>query len=91
MNLSGVKVRPERSHQKLALWFTNKKNLKERITHPEHRLWRNKSKVPQLLLSVPREHKRVLTQKQYLLVFTRGIWSQHCAIVILKEVVCYES
>ena len=49
------------------------------------------NKVPQLLLSVPREHKRVLTQKQYLLVFTKGIWYKHCAVVILKEVVCYES
>ena len=66
MILSGVRVRPERSHQRLALWFTNKKNLKERITHPEYGLWKNKNKVPQLLLSVPREHKRVLMQKQYI-------------------------
>ena len=89
MFLSEVRFRPERSRQKLALWFTNKRNLKERITHPEYGLWRNK--VPQLPLSVPREHKRVLTQKQYLLVFTKGIWCKHCAVVILKEVVCYES
>ena len=58
------------------LWFINRANLRQRITHPEWGLWRNHSlsKEPKTLLSVPREHKNTLTQKSHSLKFASSFW-----------------
>ena len=96
MDLSGVRLRPIRSRQVPSLWFLNKDSLRQRSAHPEWGLWRGKLTSPQLLLSVPREHNNILSQKQYILIITNKPWytlkrCKCCVIVILKEVTCYES
>ena len=96
MDLSGVRLRPKRSRQVPSLWFLNKDSLQERLTHPEYGLWRSKPTSPQLLLSVPKEHNRVLYQKQYMLIITNKpshtLKTCKCSVaVILNEVTCYEN
>ena len=96
MDLSEVRLRPVRSRQVPSLWFLNKDSLRQRLTHPVWGLWRGKPTSPQLLLSVPWEHNKVLTQKQYLLIFANEPWHtlkccKYSVIVILQEVTCYES
>ena len=97
MDLAQVRTNPVRSKRGPDLWFINRANLRQRITHPEWGVSRNHSlsMEPQTLLSVSREHTNTLMQKTYSLKFANSLWHtlglcKCCAIVTLEEVTCYE-
>ena len=95
MDLTPVRTNRVRSNRGPDLWFINRANLRQRISHLEWGLWRNHSlsKEPQRLLSVPREHKNTLMQKTYSLKFANSFWhtlglGKCCAIATFEEVTC---
>ena len=97
MDLVQLKKRPGHSTFEPLLWFTNKENLRQYITHPEWGIWKNQSiKKPQIVLSAPRDFGNILLQKHYLLQIKKD-WTdtiglcKYTAAVVLTGVTCYES
>ena len=84
-------LRPNRVRASPFLWVTSRRQLRERITHPEHGLWKQGHVKSQKVLTTLREHQNLLYHKKYIVTFTKGLWSKHCAIVFLDSVVCYET